>query len=94
MTGAVEELEAKVGSMEVVVANVATQLYELKAALDSAVMNSNMTAIASISERVGKMYDALKAAGTATDITPETPVDQPPPVTPPTEPTPPTETPI
>ena len=87
MAGELEALVEKVGKLEVVVGSVNGQLYEIKAALDTAISNNNMQQVIAVTQRIGAMYDSLKAAAEATDITPETPVE-PPVEEPPAEPTP------
>lgn len=93
MGNAIDDLDQKVTRLQGITANIGEQLYELKSALDTAVLNNNMTAIAAISAKVGTMIDALKTAGEATDITPDTPVEDPPVEDPPVE-DPPVEPPV
>lgn len=85
MTDVVKELETKVDAFGVLVNNIVDELYEIKAALDSALLTGNTARLQAVSDKVGTLHAKLKDAGTAVDITPETPVEPPPP---PPEPTP------
>lgn len=84
MVDVVKELDAKVDNLGKLVDNIVTELYEIKAALDTALLTNNMAAVQAISDKIGAMHAKLAAAGTTVDITPETPVEPPvePPVTP------------
>jgi len=77
---------AATNRVEALCANVGVELGELKAAVDNAVTAGDLAALQEVSRRLGAASDALAAAATAADITPETPVE--PPATPPVEPTP------
>lgn len=87
MATALDELNSKADALQVVVGNIASQLYELKAALDTALLNGiTPAAVQAVADRLEVMRQALVSAGTTTDITPETPVEPPPVAPPPVEP--------
>lgn len=87
MVDVVKELDTKVDKLDKLVDNIVAELYEIKAALDTALLTNNMAVVQAISDKIGVMHAKLGAAGTAVDITPGTPVEPPgtpaePPVTP------------
>lgn len=75
------DLETTAGRIEALVGNIATELNELKTALDNAIAagGGDTAALQVVRDRLEAAANALAAAGTAVDITPDTPVEGAPP---------------
>ena len=67
---------AATNRVEALCTSVGVELGELKQAVDNAVTAQDLAALQEVSRRLGAASDALAAAATAADITPETPVEQ------------------
>lgn len=75
MSEATNQLDAAVNRVEGVVTNVVVQLREIKDALDAAVSAGDLAAVQAATAKLNLITDALVAGATATDISPDTPVE-------------------
>jgi hypothetical protein len=93
MATELEKTEAAVERLEKLVAGVAVQLVEITTALNNATSANDPVRMAEVNRRLGALTKSLLDAGTASDITPETPLEPPVVVEPPVD-LPPGETPV